>query len=397
MKMIDLLPGMRRCAVAAMLVAGLATGARAEDGITDDTITLGAFLPLTGPIADVGAGALHGALAYINAVNERGGINGRKINWTTVDDGYQPPRALAGARRLLESDKVLGIFGTTGTGTALAVLPYLKKQQALFLFPYAAARQFTQPAIPGVYTVLPTYEEQTSTLVEYLIKERHAQRIAFVYMNESENSAAAASAVKLLEKLGMKAAASVSFEKNTANFSSVVLQLQQANPDYVIEIATTPDFARIIQEATARDFHPQWCGTSTATDSIVIKLLGKDAEGILGISPIKAAADTSDPAVAEYQRDLKKYYPDDNPSAYNIFAYAGAKIMVGALQKAGRDLTRASLLKALEEMKDFDTGLTAPVSFSPTEHMGLRQAIMLQVRGGKFVTASDWMTIEARD
>ncbi len=166
---------------------------------------MGAYLPLTGPIADVGAAALHGANAYIDEVNAKGGVHGRKIRWITVDDGYQPPRALAAARRLLEADDVLGIFGTTGTGTTLAVLPYLKARHALLLFPYAAAKQLVDPVIPSVFTILPTYSQQTATLVEYLVKQRHAKRIAFVYMNEAENTAAAERGAEVLKGLGLPA------------------------------------------------------------------------------------------------------------------------------------------------------------------------------------------------
>ncbi len=173
-----------------------------------------------------------------------------------------------------------------------------------------------------------------------------------------------------------------------------MLQLQQSKPDYVVEIATTPDFARIIQESIARGFTPQWCGVSTATDSILIKLLGKDAEGVIGISPSKAAM-ADDPAVKEYRAALAKSYPGDNPSAYNIFAYAGAKVLVAALDKAGQNLTPASLTAALESMHDYDNGLTGPISFSADSHMGANSALMLQVRGGKFVDVSGWFPVAA--
>ncbi len=372
------------------LAPGLARAA--SNGVTADTITLGAYLPLTGPIADVGSAALHGGMAYFNAVNARGGVHGRKLRWVTADDGYQPARALAAARRLIESDRVLGIFGTTGTGTALAVLPYLRQQKALLLFPYAAASQVLSPVIPTVFSILPTYAEQAGTLTEHLVKERQAKRIAFIYMNESENTLAAERGAAVLRRLGMDPVASVSFEKNTADFSSAVLQLQQAQPDYVVEAATTPDFARIIQQGLSRGFTPQWCGISTATDSIMIKLLGAAAEGVLGISPLKGAMD-DDPAVAEYRRDLAASYPDDNPSAYNIFAYAGAKLLVAALEKTGPELTQDGLVATLNGMKDFDTGLTGPISFSPQDHLGTRSVVMLQVRGGKFVAVSKWFAL----
>ncbi len=148
----DFLLGATAVGLAAIRPGAVAKAA----GGSSDAITLGATLPMTGPIAEVGLASLHGGMSYFNDVNAKGGVHGRKIEWIVEDDAFQPARAVAGTRKLIESDKVFALFSSSGTNSSLAVLPYVKNRKTLWLFPYAGAKQFTDPVSPiySDYSVL---------------------------------------------------------------------------------------------------------------------------------------------------------------------------------------------------------------------------------------------------
>ena len=385
--------GMRHGVILALtLVVGIAaceSAASTEtNGIDKETITFGGILPMTGLIADGGISAAHGGQAYINDLNARGGIHGRKVRWIIEDDGYQAPRTVAAARKLIESDRVFGLFAGLGTNTALAVLPYVTGRKVLWAFPFAAAKQFTEPTKPTVFGLLPDYETQVTYLVENLLARKAGKKIGFVYVNTLENKLGAEAGIAVLRKYGLQAAAVQSYEKGTSDFSAIILSLQRAKADCVVLITATSDIARLIRDGSSRGFRPQWAGTTSAADPVILKLLGDDAEGIIGVTPTKPV-DSDDAEIQEFRASLKRSFPEDQPNAYQLYTYAAAKILFHAVDLAGSDPTPDTVRQTLESLHNYETGIAPPVSMSPTDHMGVRKLTLIQVRKGKVLPVAE--------
>jgi len=377
--------------VSCLLSTPFGFGATAAEinGVTNGKIVFGATLPMTGPIADVGLASLHGGMAYFNDINAKGGVHGRKIEWIVEDDAYQPPRALAGARKLIESDKVFALFSSSGTNSSLAVLPYVKSKKIPWLFPYAGAKQFIEPVSPYVFGLFPNYEWQIATITEYLIKKKGAKHVAFVFANTLDNKVGVDAGVEVLKRNGLEPAAVVSYERGTSDFSSTILTLQNAKPDFIVESTTTTDVARLIQEGAARQFKPQWAGTATAMDPMLVRLIGDQAEGIIGTSPTVPPG-SDEAAVVEFRESLKRSYPGDIPSAFNMYMYSAAKLLVHALELAGPDLTQEKLVAALESLRNYETGYMAPATYTPTNHMSSDRMLIVEFRKGQLETTASW-------
>jgi len=356
-------------------------------GVTADTIVLGSSLGLTGVTADIIKPQQSAIQAYFNYVNDNGGVHGRKIKWIVYDDQFVPQRAVSNVQRLVESDKVFAVYYIGGTSTTAAAMGYIKDTKTLLLFPLALDESVFQPTIPNVFTIATPYTYQERLLVDYLVNTKHVKRFAMVYANTPGNPQAAAAASDEAKKLGADVVADVSFEGTTTDFSSVVLQLQSKNPEYVLVTSVIAPAAQLIKTAKVMGFNAMWAGPQQMVDPLITKLLGPDANGILGVS-ITKSVDESDPGVQHYIQILHKYFPDSPPGLFSMLAFATAELTVEALNRAGVSPTQEKVTQVLNNMKNFDTGVTAPVSFSPTNHLGINSAIMLQIQDGRAMIVS---------
>jgi branched-chain amino acid transport system substrate-binding protein len=358
-------------------------------GITADQILVGAYLPYVLALATAQE---HGILTYLNDINEKGGLYGRKVKWLAEDDAYQPPKALAISKKLVESDKVFCILASGGIPTTLSVLPYLEEQSVPLLFPYAPMLQLEKPFRRLVFTVIPSSDTQYFFLSDYAIKSLGAKRIAIVYQ-----AGPTTSVDYMLLNIGKAGLSPVmppeEHKVGQTDFSAIIAKFKQADPDIVIAASVPTQVSLMLKEANKQSFAPRlgWLTHNVVNDPEFIRLAGDLSEGYRTVQIMKPA-DSPDPEVVEFRGLLKKYYPGDtSPGFSTMYGYYTAKVFCEAMKKAGSSPTRDKIVSALESMTGAALGFQAPLSFSPTQHQGCMSARLVQVQNGKFVTTTDWL------
>jgi len=374
-------------AVALLALSAAITEAVAEPGVDDNRILLGGSNALTGPVAAVCAPATYGAKAWFDKVNRDGGVQGRKIEYNVLDDGYAAERALANARRLVQQDNVFAIFGGCATATSAAILQFLSSQPDVpYLFPWAGMSELTEPTKKGVFALLPNYVFQVKAMLPYTIQHANQKPKtgAILMMNVPgvEDMRKATRAV--FEANGITVVYDELFEVNVPDHTPYILQLKAKNPDIVLFGDSAAGAAKMFLTMKRQGWHPQTgFGVATLTAEQFLDPVGDYADGWLSAAGV--VSPPSAPEASECNDALKASYPDQKPNHFTMFGCLAAKIGVEAINRAGRNLTRQGLIAALEHMQNYETKISGPISFSPTDHMGTNAVVPFGVKNGQFI------------
>jgi branched-chain amino acid transport system substrate-binding protein len=361
-----------------------------SQGITDDKIVLGAFTPLTGPVADPGNGAIRGQQVVFDEVNAAGGIDGRMIEFVTADDKYDPAEAQSAARRLNEQDGVFAFSGSIGTPNFVAVLPYIKAEGIPAIGPYAPSNQVGVIDNPNVYMIWPNFVDEFQVSTRYLIEQIQPQKLAMIQMQGDVGDDALQGVQNALEGTDYELAAIVPVEATTTDYSPMVQELKDSGADWVISINQPTGTGQVIQAAQRIGYEPNWLTQSDMTDGGWIAAFSNEAEGL--IAATKAAPLSSDdPKVQEFVTSFKAATGDD-PTLWNAVGYAQALVTVEALRNAPA-LTRECLEYSLQTMTGFETGLLPPVTFSADSRQGTSAVGVAEVRNGEVIQVAPFAPV----
>ena len=197
-----------------------------------------------------------------------------------------------------------------------------------------------------------------------------------------------------LKKRSLAAADAVSYEAADTNFSAQALKLQTTGADTVILYAVPKPGGSVVAEMGKIGFKPKLLSSSVINDPAIFQLAGSAIEGMLIEAYLPAFDDVKDPKVVEYQAFMAKYAPKEQLGGFSEVGYAYAQVMVEALKRGGKDLTRAGFIANLDQMKDFKGSLVPSLSYSPTDHAGVKAAYFQAAKDGKFVTVTDYITLK---
>ena len=371
------------------LVLGTATGSKAAD----DEIRIGNTMPYSGPASAYGVIGKTIA-AYFNKINAEGGINGRKINFISYDDGYNPQKTVELTRKLVEEDKVLLIFASLGTATSAAARPYLNTNKIPQLFVASGASMWDQPRdFPWTMGFQPSYQTEAHIYAQYLL-EKHASggRIAILYQDDDFGK----DYVKgLKDGLGSKIpiVAEATYKIGDANVNQQIATLKASGADIFLDV-TTPKFAAMAIRRTAElGWKPEHI-ISTVSESIaaVMQPAGlQNGEGILsagysweGDDPAAA----NDPAYRDWAAFMDRYVSDVSKSnSLTVFSYLIANAMVEVLKKCGDDLSRENVMKQATALKGLQIPMLIPgviVNTSASDHAPLEQMQMMRFTDGRW-------------
>jgi branched-chain amino acid transport system substrate-binding protein len=368
-------------ALAAVLAAG-STVAAAEDGVTANEINIGTSLAVTGPIA-VCAGVGEGASAYFKKVNDAGGVNGRKINFTVLDDGYSTQRAIGNVRRLMGQDKVFAIFSGCGTATGAAVLSVVQNESIPYLFPQVGLDSLVNPVKKNVYSILPLYGQQLATAIDYVAKNQHPKTAAISMINIAGHEAWTNIIKDKLKANNIQLVDEQMIEVTSPEKAPFVTQMKAKNPDLVVMVDSAPGAARYVLEMQRQGWKPKVItGINTLTDESFLRAAGHAADGIV-IAPA-ATLPPTEPNAKECVDSLAAYDKSLQPAGFTMFGCLAAKMFVDALKRVGPQPTRAALIAELDKTKNFESGFSGPISFSPTVHQGLTAMYPIAVQNGQF-------------
>ena len=373
----------------AALMAASAHQAAAQ-GVTDKLVKIGAYNALTGPIPLTGKQMSAGWTAAVQAANDAGGVNGRKIELIIEDDGYEPSRAMAAARKLVERDQVLLMTGL-GTPTTVVVAKYLEQAKVPLLFPMgASSTQLNQTGLKQLFMAHPAYLTQADIIVGWMIDNAGVKKPCLVYQVDPSGEDHFVGAKKAVAARKMDLAAAETFERGTTDFSAQVLKMKNAGCDFVYTATTLEASARVVTAADRIGFKPRFAGFTTQADSTLIKLLGPLAEGFYA-ADMMPRPESDDPGIKAYLANLKKYAPDVEPTFFTAYGYAAMQLVIEAIKEAGPQPTREKVIAALEKWNPKQSAMMGPVVFSENDHDGKRSLYMIQVKGGKWVRTSDWI------
>lgn len=386
----------RRRQFLTLLAAGAAasvlpgTAWSSESGVTRDKIVLGSFLPLQSGLA---AGAMQmkeGADAYFKYVNDSGGVSGRKIEWIVENDSYNPQRTAAVVKELVDRDGVFALVSTLGTVTNLAVLPFLAQRNVPIINPAGGHMLLNKPKDKNVFGILPLSSEIGESMADFVVAKLGAKHVAIFFQNDQFGKDQRDGAVAYLEKHGLRPAAEASYVPSDVDVSAQVVALKQADPDAVILGVIPKHGALFMKEAERLGWKPKVVGHNTMADPVVIDLAGADAlEGVY-VNLMTAVAGMDKPAVKQANDILARYYPRTKPGYYPYLGMAGAIIFVEAARRAGKDLTRATLISALESLGNFEPGVVPPINWSASYHGGPRTFGYAEWKGGRLSVLQGW-------
>ena len=341
------------CVVLLMPVAAApAAAAEYDRGADDERILIGSTQPYSGPASAYSA--IGKAMsAYFAMRNADGGINGRRIDFIVLDDGYSPPKTVEQVRRLVEHEKVLALFGNLGTPTNNAVQAYLNARAVPHLFLTTGASNWNRTArYPWSIGFWPSYFTEAKIYARYILDTRPAGRIAVLYQNDDYGKDYLAG---LKAGLGARAGdmivAAASYEVTDPSVDGLIVQLANSGADIFVDIATPKFAAQAIRQAYDSGWRPlHILGNGSSSIEAVLRPAGLEkATGIVTAAYLKDPTDPKwhgDAEVIAWRRWMERFYPRGNPAdMFNVYGYASAHLMAEVLARCGDDLTRANLLK----------------------------------------------------
>jgi branched-chain amino acid transport system substrate-binding protein len=361
-----------------------------DTGASDTEIKIGNIMPYSGPASAYGVIG-RTEQAYFDKINAEGGINGRKITFISYDDAYSPPKTVEQARKLVESDGVLLIFGSLGTSTNGAIRKYMNDKQVPQLFVASGASKWNDPGqYPWTMGWQPSYVSEASVYAKYIMETRPDAKVGVLYQNDDFGKDYLAG---LKDGFGAKASMIVAEESYDTSEPAVdehVVKLKAAGADVFISI-TTPKFAaQAIKKAAEINWHPMHI-ISNVSSSVggVIEPAGFEiSQGILSSTYAKDGSDpqwNADDGMKRFYNFLAKYFPKANKlDAGVVFGYGAAQTMVKVLQMCGDDLTRANLMKQAASLKDFEPDTLLPgirINTAPDDFAPIDQLKMMRLKG----------------
>ena len=368
------------------LLAGatFSTGAAAaEVGVTNDRILLGQAAVFSGPAAQLGIQMRNGINAYFKEINEKGGVNGRKLELVTEDDKYEANQAQAASRKLIEQAKVFALLGYVGTPTGTEHIKVTAPAKVPLVGMFTGAEALRVPVNRYIFHVRASYYDETEKIVEQVVSTG-GKKVAVFYQDDGYGQAGLKGVEIAMTKRNLKIASLGKFERNTLKVEDAVKTLNASQPDAVVMIGAYAACAEFIKQMKKGGSASQFYNVSFVGSTSLASALGKDGSGVAISQVVPFPWGLSIPAVKEYQAVAKKAGFTD----YNFGALEGfltAKVMVEGLKRTGKDLTREKFIDAMEKMQDVDLGGFF-ISYSPTNHQGSKFVDLTIISGnGKFL------------
>ena len=354
-------------AAAGMALCALVPGkVDAEDGVTGQRIVVGQSAAFTGPASELGTEMRLGAQTYFDHVNRAGGVNGRRIELVALDDGYEPQRAAANTKKLID-DGVFLLFGYVGTPTSNASKPIFTEAQVPFVGPFTGADSLRSPVNRYIFNVRASYFAETDKIVEQLVN-LGLNKIAVFYQNDDYGKAGLAGVERAVKKRNLAIAVTGTVERNTVDVAAAVKVIASTEPQAVVMISAYKSCAAFIREMKKAGSNPQFINVSFVGSRALAAELGDTGRGV-GISQVVPFPwNVGIPVVKEYQRLLGAATGKTDFSFTSLEGFIAAKVLVEGLRRTGPNLTRERFVSTMEVLA-YDAG-GFQVSYSPSDHSG---------------------------
>jgi branched-chain amino acid transport system substrate-binding protein len=381
------------------LADGVALAQKKYDvGVTDTTVKIGNVMPYSGPASAYAAIGKTEA-AYFKMINDQGGVNGRKVEFVTYDDGFSPPKTVEQARKLIESDEVFALFNVVGTAGNSAIQKYVNSKKVPHLFISSGAARFDDPErSPWSMAWWPGYVSEAKIYAKYIQQNYPTKTIGILYQNDDSGKdylvgfrqAFGADADK-------KIVIALPYEITAPSVDSLVVQIKAANVDIFVNLSTPKFAAQAIKKIAELGWKPvQFLGNASASTQSTMAAAGIDAsQGIISAVYLKDPSDprwAGDEAIRQFRAFMTKYYPEgDQENGTTIFGYGAAKAFVEILRLCGDNLTRENLMKQMTSL-DMEIDVYLPgikIRTSKTDYSPIDQLQPVKFSGERFEPFGD--------
>jgi branched-chain amino acid transport system substrate-binding protein len=382
--------------VACVLALGVAPARAADAGVTPSEITLGMFTMLTGAVSYFGIELRDGALLYFDTVNQQGGVNGRKIKVVVEDDECSPAKAVAAVKKLTTRDQIFALFGGSCSGATINLIPIVSQEKLPFVNAMSSHKSLMEPVQPYIFNVGHMRSDWQGLMMgDYAVTGLKAKRVAILKLEGELGESKSGGAITSLKAHGMAPVAVETFGGKDSDLSSQLLRIKAHSPDVVIDIGYVNDAAIALRQAKELGLNAKWVFSDGSSPLAFLKLAGDTAVGASVIWPAGPSLPEAPatPQMRDFVKAFRAKYTslgEDRPDYVDVMGYAAAQVVTEALKRAGQDLTREKFVKALESIKSFDTGLQMPVSFSATDHLGIKAGGFYRVTAPGKRELVDW-------
>lgn len=376
--------------IAASALGGLSAPVLAQStrGVTSTAIKVGATLALSGPVAVAHGHFRVGQDVYVRMINDRGGVNGRKIDLIFEDHEFSAQKSVLAVRKLVTRDGIFALVGSSGSAHLNPVLPFLAEQGVPVINSFAGELNWFAPTRPGVYGIYSSNEYVAQALGRWAAKDGH-RKILVPYFD--------AAYFRTYLEYVLTGARSVNpnvevewmpIKLGTVDYLPHALEIIRRKPDAVIGCTIVAEFASMVRELRNQGSR---LPVYTIPANVFESLLSANAapmEGIKGFAfTTSPFADT--PAVREYREAMAKYAPKETPDFMSLFTFAGAKVFVEALSRIKGEVTHDALYRSLESLQGYDSGILPPVTFSSTNHQGTNSLFKVVAKNGRWTPTGE--------
>jgi len=375
-----------------------------DTGASDTEIKIGNVEAYSGPASAYGViGKTEDA--YFKMINEAGGVNGRRINFISYDDGYSPPKTVEQVRKLVESDEVFLVFNALGTPTQNAVQKYHNAKKVPQLFLATGASKWNDPKeYPWTMGFQPSYRVEARIFAKYILKTKPDAKVVVFYANDDFGKDYVAGLKEVFgDKTSSILIAEESYETTEPSIDSHIVKLKGTGADVFVNISTPKFAAQAIKKMAELEWKPMHVMTDVSISiGAVMKPAGFEAsEGILSAGYLKDASDPQwkdDDGMKKFMAFIDKYMPGANIADANlVYGYAAAQTMVQVLKQSGDNLTRENVMKQAASLKDFTPDTLLPgirINTSASDFAPIEQLKMMQFKNGQWELFGDIISAE---
>jgi branched-chain amino acid transport system substrate-binding protein len=360
-------------------------------GVTDKEILVGSCSALEGPSQALGTQTVAGAKAYFGLINEDGGVHGRKLRLIAHDDSYDPAKAQACFDGLV-NDKVFALGFFVGTPTAVKYIPLAETNKIPLVGLFTGAQTLYTPVRHWIINVRASYYDETRESIDGLWDGLHYRTVGVIHPDDAFGTTVLEGVKEALKAHGAEPAAVASYQRQTANVAGAVGSVRAANPQAVVVVGPPNTVAPILKQAHAVGWRPLFLTVSFVGTDELISQAGSDADGVVITQVVPPYYLTDLKGVAMYRRALTQFASREQPSFVSLEGFVDAMVLVEGLKRAGKELTREGLIRAIESIHDMDVGLgpRLKLDYSARDHKGFDHVIPTVVRGGRAVPFTDW-------
>ena len=347
-------------------------------GIFDDRILFGQSAAFSGPAQALGQGMRLGIQAAFHEQNRTGGVHGRMLELTTLDDQYEPHLAYGNTLNLINRERVFALIGEVGTPTSRSASPLANAEDVPFIAPFTGAGFLREAALENVVNLRASYHQETEEMVARLTEDLGITRVAVMYQNDSYGQSGLDGVVDALRQRSLEPVASWYYQRNSDAVKAAVFNIVEANPEAVIMIGAYAPVTKAITVAR-EDIDPIFMAVSFVGSNALAQELGPEGAGVYVTQVVPLPDDTSVPVVADYRAALKAFDANAAPGFVSLEGYLAGRLAIVGLEECGRDVSRDCFLDALRNSGTIDLhGLT--LQYGPGDNQG-SDAVFVTVIG----------------